>query len=180
MFATPVPTAPPTRAPSPDASDRESSVDDPREDIFADSATPEAVVDIDEERECSGVLVEWTPGSVWDTYPYHLHNHHSYGWEPIAFENNKWLRLRSKDCKIVTMTNDLVCKPCLLVPHSERFKKFVERADGHVSDQTTWMYLTHKQLLLKCSQLKARTRELQLKVSTIIRLDGLLPAAIQQ
>lgn len=32
------------------------------------------ILEPNEAQECTGVLVHWTPGSVWDTYPYHQHS----------------------------------------------------------------------------------------------------------
>ncbi|KAJ7766390.1 hypothetical protein DFH07DRAFT_769929 [Mycena maculata] len=38
---------------------------------------------------CPGVAVDWTPGSIWATYPYLQHEVWSIGWEPIAFGHQK-------------------------------------------------------------------------------------------
>ncbi|KAJ6628497.1 hypothetical protein B0H10DRAFT_1940334 [Mycena sp. CBHHK59/15] len=44
---------------------------------------------------CPGVAVPWSPGSIWGTYPYALHESHDPGWQPIRFdskENTIYLR----------------------------------------------------------------------------------------
>ncbi|KAJ6618015.1 hypothetical protein B0H10DRAFT_1947987 [Mycena sp. CBHHK59/15] len=36
---------------------------------------------------CPGISIEWTPGSIWDSYPYLQHSYRDVGWEPIGFES---------------------------------------------------------------------------------------------
>ena len=155
--ATPITTAPPSRSPSPSSLHGYSS--------SSESGIGEEPSQDSEARECTGALVEWEAGSVWDTYPYHLHEHRSvsYPWEPIAFENRKWLRLRSSECSLIVTGLDLLCDSCRQLPHSERFRNFLARAKD-TSEHTAWMYLTQKQLLMKCVKLKAQNRRLQLEV----------------
>lgn len=71
---------------------------------MADLRSSSPSLDIDSPQVCTGVLIEWTAGSVWDTYPYHQHGIRNHPWEPIGFEgNDSCLRsgLHSKDCCIV-------------------------------------------------------------------------------
>lgn len=58
--------------------------------------------DIDDTHECMGLLIQQMPGSVWDTYLYHLHKYWWYPLEPITFKNHNWLRLQLTDCAIFT------------------------------------------------------------------------------
>lgn len=48
--------------------------------------------------KCQGILVQWTPGSVWDTYPFHCHETCTFPWELIRISNHNWLCLRSTSC----------------------------------------------------------------------------------
>ena len=58
---------------------------------MADLQSSSLIPDIDSSQECTGVLVKWTAGSVWDTYPYHQHGIRNHPWEPIGFEGNNTL-----------------------------------------------------------------------------------------
>jgi len=67
------------------------------------------ILDLNEVQECTGVLVHWTAGSVWDSYPYMQHSIRSLPWEPIGFDgNNKWLHLHSKHCSIILLADALI------------------------------------------------------------------------
>ena len=116
---------------------------------------------------CTGVLVEWTAGSVWDTYPYHQHGIRKHLWEPIGFEgNDSWLRLRSKDCCIVLLheeMNRLCCRKCAAIPSSSEFRKFVGRATN-TAEHTPYFYLTQRQLHSLLVKVTTKYRELSLKV----------------
>ena len=64
---------------------------------------PSPPLHLDDPRKCPGIFVEWEPGSVWDTYPYHQHGIRNLLWEPIGF--NQWICLRSKVCHLVLPAN---------------------------------------------------------------------------
>ena len=126
------------------------------------------ISDLNESHECTGVLVHWTAGSVWDSYPYMQHVVRALPWEPIGFDgNNKWHRLRSKECSIVLSTdvlNSLCCRKCAAIPHSSEYTAFLNCATN-APDNTPYSYLTPKQthaLLLKVTR---KYRQLVLKVS---------------
>ena len=58
----------------------------------------------------TGVLVSWTPGSVWDTYPYQLHAYHCLGWEPVSFlKATNQLHLRADSCTNMCSIDDQPC-----------------------------------------------------------------------
>ncbi|KAI1781589.1 hypothetical protein LXA43DRAFT_1070016 [Ganoderma leucocontextum] len=115
-----------------------------------------------ESNECIGVRVEWTAGSVWDTYPYHAHEHHAYPWEPIAIENRQWLRLRSTECTQRVAPPEAACEACLKVPRSTKFKAFLSRATD-APEETAWPLLSQRQLLRRCMKLMSKYRVLQMK-----------------
>lgn len=125
------------------------------------AVSPSSVID------CNGVPVEWTPGSVWDTYPFHQHGIRDHPWAPIAFEGNEnWLRLRSNQCSIVfsgSETNAPCCAQCAAIPGSPAFKKFITRAT-HVQDHTPYAYLSHRQLLKLLRSTIERYRKLSSQV----------------
>ncbi|KAI0374930.1 hypothetical protein BV20DRAFT_986923 [Pilatotrama ljubarskyi] len=94
---------------------------------------------------CKGALVEWKPGSVWSTYPYHRHAKNDLPWEPVAIENDHWLRIRSEDCTRYAFEGEGVCPTCSAVPTSLQFDRVMKRAIS-AADHTPWMALTYKQL----------------------------------
>lgn len=49
---------------------------------------------------CTGQIIEWKAGSVWDTYAYQQHDDDTIGWAPIGYEGPGWIRLQSKACNI--------------------------------------------------------------------------------
>ena len=113
--------------------------------------------------ECRGVLVEWTAGSVWSTYPYHRHSTHDYPWEPVTWENNQWLRVRSDDCLGFVATGEDVCWRCNAVPQLKKFTDMVKRAN-EAAPHTQWTGLTFRQIHAALQKISGRYRQLQLKV----------------
>ncbi|KAF4567094.1 hypothetical protein EYR40_006090 [Pleurotus pulmonarius] len=104
--------------------------------------------------ECTGVIVEWTPGSVWDTYPYQSHgSSYQIGWSIVGFESNKHLRLRALACTTLIDAqnrwelNARACTPCLEIPNSSAFISFMRRAE-HANEHTPYSFLSPRQLLL--------------------------------
>jgi hypothetical protein len=126
------------------------------------------ISDLNEAQECTGVLVHWTAGSVWDSYPYMQHGIRSLPWEPIGFDgNNKWLRLRSKHCSIILSAdalNSRCCRKCTAVPHSSEYRTFVTRA-MHAADNTPYSYLSQKQIHALLLRVTHKYRHIVLKVS---------------
>ncbi|THH13601.1 hypothetical protein EW146_g6638 [Bondarzewia mesenterica] len=116
--------------------------------------------------ECKGSLVEWTPGSVWSTYPYHQHDARDWSWEPIGFENKSWIRLRSTRCAVFATRNDLSCDACRVISSSPRFQTFLTRA-ARARPNMAWEYLTQVQLHAHTVDLSSRLRKLTLKLSGI-------------
>jgi hypothetical protein len=131
------------------------------------------IQDLDEAWECTGTLVQWTPGSVWDTYPYHQHGIRSLSWEPIGFDgNNKWLRLRSRNCCIILSADalsSLCCRECTAIPHSSEYRTFVNRAT-HAADNTPYSFLTQKQIHRLLLKVTGQYRQLVMKVSNCYSL----------
>lgn len=104
-------------------------------DLHLDNPHSSSDSDSDEcdENECTGVLVEWMAGSVWDTYPYHQHGTQNLAWYPMGFtDNDKWLHLCAKSCKVILTRDDELnrrcCSECAKVPHSAAFITFRQRA----------------------------------------------------
>ncbi|KAI0043508.1 hypothetical protein FA95DRAFT_1681862, partial [Auriscalpium vulgare] len=112
--------------------------------------------------ECTGVLVEWTAGSVWDSYPFQQHMERKYPWEPIGFENSQWLRLRACSCSLWASEVDLCCDECRRIPDSPVYRKFIARATS-AKDNTPWAYLSHRQLMTLLVRNTGRYRKLVLK-----------------
>lgn len=98
---------------------------------------------------CPGVLIDWTPGSVWLTYPFHQHNYRDLSWDlvgPGSARDKDQIRLRSVDCtggKVSTGGD--VCQQCQYLPHSNEYKRFVLGATGAAKKHTRWGFLNHVQ-----------------------------------
>lgn len=115
---------------------------------------------------CPGVLVEWEAGSVWETYPYHRHAGSQLPWEPVTFENDRWLRIRSIECDgFIQGQMQASCLTCSAVPTSAQFRAVMDRAIS-AGIHTPWMVLTFKQLHAKLQKTMAKFRQLRLKVSS--------------
>ena len=101
---------------------------------------------------CPGHAIEWLPGSIWETYPYHQHEVRAVGWRPIAFnhEENE-IVLRSDTCLgFILDTDEPPCKECWNIGFSNKFHEFLTRAK-EAKDHTPWELLTAQQM---CSLLR--------------------------
>lgn len=150
----------PTSSHSPTRGEHESDVQDLCSSI---AGTPSSLTL--RAQECRGISVEWTPGSVWKTYPYHRHAPDSerLPWEPVALENDRWLRIRSEDCVGRVAGGDEACPMCTSIPGSARFQVFMNRAKS-AADHTPWYYLTREQLDHVLRKTTGKYRQLRLKV----------------
>jgi hypothetical protein len=57
----------------------------------------EPIIDDSESMPCSGQPVEWTPGSVWDSYAYQMHDDNSLPWDLIGFQEGNFIIIKSRD-----------------------------------------------------------------------------------
>ena len=91
-------------------------------------------------------MVDWAPGSVWDTYPYQVHATWTLGWQPIAFSKaTDSIRIRINSCIGETIQDGIACKSCAALPSSGKFWDFVDQAT-HILDFAHWEYLNARQL----------------------------------
>jgi hypothetical protein len=122
---------------------------------------------------CMGLAVQWIAGSLWDSYAYQEHEDDDLGWKPLAFEKNNWIRLRADDCTTILCgekeLNLRVCSNCAALIHSNKLRKFMERAKGDEgSAHTPWKHLTARQLrtLLLSANKQSEKYRLQVNVTT--------------
>ncbi|KAF8153087.1 hypothetical protein B0H34DRAFT_677283 [Crassisporium funariophilum] len=76
-------------------------------------------------NSCTGQLIQWLPGSVWDLYAYHRHTDNSLPWTLISVEDPDWIRIPAKRCNFLLHTeleqNRRACVPCQkLAIHSNK------------------------------------------------------------
>src|SRR5882762_4967692 len=113
---------------------------------------------------CPGIVVDWAPGSVWDTYPYQIHATQSLGWQPIGFPKaTNTITIRADSCIGNSTQSNTACKYCGGLPATTKFQDFVNWATN-VSEFAHWEYLNARQLQAAMRQLSNKCRELQTKV----------------
>ena len=96
--------------------------------------------DYPSENYCTGQLVFWKPGSIWDNYAYEQHADSTLGWKPIGIENSEWIRVQSTECTTYLTTpeeaNHRACIKCQKVTQLPSFRKCVDRATGNAPAHT--------------------------------------------
>ncbi|KAF6753825.1 hypothetical protein DFP72DRAFT_1069028 [Ephemerocybe angulata] len=135
---------------------------------------------LDGSRGCPGVEIEWTPGSIWDTYPYHQHSSRDMKWTIVRVdEDRNVLGIRSTDCEArLAPTNEaLACALCLGLPGSDQLAKMKQRAEG-TSPYSPYSYLNAKQMFTIMQNQRALVGSLRSKLSNSYRSDKSLKAQL--
>jgi hypothetical protein len=120
---------------------------------------------------CTGQLVEWLAGSVWDTYAYQQHNGNVIGWTPIGYEDGNWIRLQSKYCSIFLQSPDELnrrsCEECFNLLNSKALLEFMDCAGKDTIPHMPWKYLNTRQLknMLLASRKKLKLVHLKVCLS---------------
>lgn len=121
---------------------------------------------------CTGILVQWKPGSVWNSYPYQLHAERGMPWIPIGFEGDRHLCLQSTKCSIILSDpkelNRRSCRQCDAICNSASYQDFEARAMD-AAEHTPWRYLTPLQMQKLAAKLVARNHTLELNVLNMQR-----------
>ncbi|KAF7785094.1 hypothetical protein Agabi119p4_1259 [Agaricus bisporus var. burnettii] len=117
--------------------------------------------------ECPGQWVQWSPGSIWETYPFRLHKS-GLGWTPICIDESS----NGED-------GPGPCTACKAVPHTIEFRKVVERARD-VKEHTPWMYLTDQQKERLMRQMTITIRRLRDRISRTVKTRRELKNKIQE
>ncbi|EKM80850.1 hypothetical protein AGABI1DRAFT_126893 [Agaricus bisporus var. burnettii JB137-S8] len=135
--------------------------------------------------ECPGQWVQWSPGSVWETYPFQLHKANEVGWTPISIDGVvNGLVVRAKRCwkqldGIDVEDEPRPCHDCKEVPHTVEFKDVVRRAQN-VKEHTPWMYLTDQQKEKLMRQMAGTIRRLRSQMMNSIRSRRVYRSKIQE
>jgi hypothetical protein len=96
---------------------------------------------------CPGLIIEWSAGSQWDTYPYQVHANCSLGWEPIAFSKaTNTITICADTCCGTSPESDTPCQHCGDLPSTTKFQNFVTCAVD-ISEYAHWEYLNLRQLM---------------------------------
>lgn len=120
------------------------------------------------EIPCSGLIVQWKPGSIWSTYPYHQHAVKAMDWIPTAFNpDENEIVLRSIRC-IEKVTKNTVfdfkaCPECRSIEYSSDFKNFLGQAI-EASKCTPWDYLTFVQVKELLAVMTKEIHKLHVKI----------------
>ena len=114
---------------------------------------------------CSGVLVQWTPGTIWETYPFPSHSFVNHPWDIIEFRPPSHIFLRSKDCTgiVDAGTRGVVCHECLWIPQCDAYKT-IEKCARSAPPHTPHHLLAFHQLSCIPKTLRKMLNEARLKV----------------
>ena len=114
---------------------------------------------------CSGVLVQWTPGTIWETYPFPSHSFVNHPWDIIEFRPPSHLLLRSKVCSgfVSAGGHAKICHECLWIPNCDEFKTITRRAHN-APPHTPHRFLTFHQLVSIPKELRKKLDDVHLKV----------------
>ena len=117
---------------------------------------------------CTGQLVEWLAGSVWDTYAYQQHDDSVIAWTPIGYEDGNWIRLQSKSCNIFLHSPDELnrrsCSECFNLLNSKALLEFMDRAGKDTVAHMPWKYLNTRQLKNMLLASRKKLKMVHLKV----------------
>ena len=121
---------------------------------------------------CGGQHVQWTSGSVWDSYAYQLHNDDSLPWKLIGFKGDQFIIIQSRDACTGKLISDdekhrKACNGCFALLKSPNLHKFIHRASEEVKPHTPWKYLNRRQLEELLLKSKKQVNHLKLKVRLI-------------
>jgi len=120
---------------------------------------------------CSGVSVRWTPGTIWETYPFPSHSFVKHPWDIIKFCPPSHLWLRSKGCTGAISAGGYgnVCHQCLWIPQCDAYKTIEKRAHD-APPHTPHHLLVFRQLSGIPKALRKMLNEARLKV---IKMTGI-------
>ena len=100
---------------------------------------------------CPGVLMTWTPGSIYITYHFVVHAYKSIEWEPIAFNvTTDKIHLQADGCLGLPSAAGHPCSSCSKLHNSTKLVQFMDCV-GNSPNHTPWY-------LLNTTQLKGLTR----------------------
>lgn len=121
-------------------------------------------------RQCRGQPVEWTPGSVWDSYAYQMHDDDSLPWNLIRFQEGNFIIIQSRDDCAGSLFSDKErdrgsCNACFSLLNSDDLRRFISRAhQSEAKSHTPWKYLNHQQLAHLLVKSRSKVQDLHLKV----------------
>jgi hypothetical protein len=124
-------------------------------------------------RPCSGQPVEWTPGSVWDSYAYQMHDDDSLPWNLIGFQEGNFIIIQSRDDCTGSLFSDKErdrgsCNACFSLLNSDDLRRFISRAhQSEAKSHTPWKYLNRQQLAHLLVKSRRKVQDLHLKVCPI-------------
>jgi hypothetical protein len=137
-------------------------------DLDSDDGSGDESPDYPSGNYCTGQLVFWKPGSIWDNYAYEQHADDTLGWKPIGIENAEWIRIQSTECTTYLSTpeevNRRACIKCQKVTQLASFRKCVNRATGNAPAHTPYKYLTAYQMRRILVTTKKQNNAMKLKV----------------
>lgn len=118
---------------------------------------------------CTGQLIKWEAGSIWDTYAYPHHDDDTIGWMPIGYEDGNFIRLQSKSCHVFLHSdiklNRRTCDNCFNLLNSKKLVEFMDRSKKHMIPNAPWKYLNARQLKNMVVESRRKANIMKLKVN---------------
>lgn len=120
---------------------------------------------------CTGQLIKWDAGSIWDTYAYTHHDDEKIGWMPIGYEGGNYIRLQAKSCRVFLDSdielNRRTCDRCFSLLNSKQLIDFMDRSKKITVPNTPWKYLNARQLKNMVIESRRKASIMKLKVILI-------------
>jgi hypothetical protein len=117
---------------------------------------------------CTGQLIKWEAGSIWDSYAYPHHDDDKIGWMPIGYEGGNYIRLQSKSCHVFLHTdvelNRRTCDSCFDLLNSKQLVDFMDRSNKLTVPNSPWKYLNARQLKNMVIESRRKASIMKLKV----------------
>jgi hypothetical protein len=127
----------------------------------------------EESVPCPGISVEWTPGSIWATYPYNQHTTGDLEWTPVSFDQERnQIVLQSSHCLVEVSPSPkgvavIPCLQCQGLVNSDQFQTLQDRAKT-AQAHTPWDRLTYQQLDAIARRMARELKGLQKKVRLLL------------
>lgn len=120
---------------------------------------------------CTGVIVQWKPGTIWETYPFPSHSFVRHPWHILEVCPPDHLRLRSADCTSTVSPGGIgsVCHNCIRIPETKSYLAIQNRAES-ARPHTSYHLLSYQQLSTVSRRMKKALDLARIKVCKLWKM----------